>query len=336
ENKTIVEESLSAEQFLVELERINSISEIKLHKQVKHKKKTKTERTLVAHISDTHIGCNIEKNELGGINEFNNVIAARRFAFLFKEIANYKVSHRNETELVLVLNGDIFAGVIHSQESVDPMATQFANGVRIFAQGISYLSQHFKKINVVGVTGNHDRYMHKDNKGRQTDRKWDSFTTNLYVSLREIFQGNKDVNFYIPETPYAIFDVMGHKFMATHGDTVINLGNPHKSVNIDSLTKQVNSLIASQKLELSVLMVGHVHKKMFFSLDNGTDVAMNGSLSGTDSFANSLGVFSNQASQQFFEVTKEYKMGDMRFVELSKADEDKTLDKIIEPLYDKF
>jgi predicted phosphodiesterase len=337
ENKVLAEESITAAEFLNELRAINAESDIKMHKAVKFKKsKKKAGRTLFAHISDTHIGCNIDKAEMGGLNEYNPTVAARRFALLFRSIAEYKLDHRSDTELVLALNGDIFAGVIHSQESVDPMSTQFASGLRIFAQGISYLAQHFKRIRVVCVTGNHDRYIHKDNKGRQSDQKWDSFGTNLYVSLRERFIDYKNIEFVIPETPYAIVEIHNHKYFITHGDTVINVGNPGKSLNIESITKQVNNFITGLGMMIDVVVVGHVHKPVFLTLDNGVDLAINGTLSGTDGFAQSIGILSNNPCQQTFEITPDYKLGDMRFIRLDVADDQKELEKIVEPLLTKF
>ena len=336
ENKVIIEESLTAEQFLSELNEINRACPIKMHKMVKHKRGKKSQRTLFAHISDTHIGCNIDKSEMGGLNEYNPTIAARRFALLFQSIAEYKVDHRDETELVIALNDDIFAGVIHSQESVDPMSTQFAGGLRIFSQGISYLARHFKKVRVVCITGNHDRYIHKDNKGRQTEQKWDSFATNLYVALREKFDSYKNVHFEIPETPYALIEIHGHTYFITHGDTVITVGNPGKTLNIESITKQVNNFMAGLGIKIDVVVVGHVHKAVFLTLDNGVDLAINGTLSGTDGFAQSIGILSNNPCQSTFEITPKYKLGDMRFVRLQEADDKKELEKIVEPLLGKF
>lgn len=330
ENTVILESELFKKDFFTELSAINSKSKINLTKPAKLQKKTKTPRTIVAHISDTHLGVKINKSEMGGINEFDPNIAARRFAFFFKTLAQYKSEHRDETDLVIVLNGDIFAGVIHGLESgVLPMSTQFAIGVRIFAQALSFISGHFKRIKIVGLTGNHDRYMHKDNKGRQTEQKWDSFATNLYVSLEEILKQHKNIEFEIPETPYALFKVQGHNFMATHGDTVINLGNPGKSINTESITKQINNFNAGLKHRIDVLMGAHVHKSTFQSLDNGADLVINGTLSGTDQFAQSIGILSNNPVQQIFEVTEKYKVGDMRFVRLAIADKDEKLDKII-------
>lgn len=336
ENKVIIEESLTAEQFLRELRDINNNAPIKLHKIIKHKKGKKTKRTLFAHISDTHIGCNIDRIEMGGLNEYNPTIAARRFGLLFKSIAEYKIDHRNETDLVIALNGDIFAGVIHSQESVDPMSTQFANGISIFSQGISFLARHFKHIRVVCITGNHDRYIHKDNKGRQSDQKWDSFGTNLYVALRERFREYPNVAFEIPETPYALIEIHGHNYFITHGDTVISVGNPGKKLDIESITKQINNFITGLGTKIDVVVVGHVHKSVFLTLDNGVDLCINGTLSGTDGFAQSIGILSNNPCQSTFEITPEYKLGDMRFVRLEHADKRKDLEKIIEPLKGKF
>ena len=333
ENKVILESHIFEQNFLTELEAINKACPIKLHKIVKLKKKKKLTRTIVAHLSDTHIGVNIKRKEMGGINEFNPTVAARRFAFFFKTLSQYKLDHREDTDLVIVLNGDIFAGVIHGLEGgVLPMATQFGIGLRIFSEGISFIAQHFSKVKIVGLTGNHDRYMHKDNKGRQSDQKWDSFATNLYTSLDRVFKDYKNVSFEIPSTPYAIFDIQGHKFFATHGDTVLNLGNPGKSINTESITKQVNNISTGLGEKIDVVMAAHVHKSTYQSLDNGSNLVINGTLSGTDAFAQSIGILSNNPIQQMFEVTPDHKVGDMRFVRLEEADKDEELDKIIAPL----
>jgi len=333
ENKAILDLKLFEGTFLEELSKILKKTNIKLHKRVKLKSKRRKSRAVVAHISDTHIGCKISREEMGGINRYNPEIAARRFALYFKTLSQYKEIHREESELVMVLNGDIFAGVIHSLESgVLPMATQFSLGLSIFSQGISFISQFYSKIRIVGLTGNHDRYMHKDNKGRQSDQKWDSFATNLYVCLKQIFKEDKGVEFIIPKTPYALIDIQGHNYFITHGDTVINVGNPGKSINTESITKQVNSINAGLEGNIDALMVAHVHKATYQSLDNGANLIINGTLSGTDPFAQSIGILSNNPVQQIFEVTREHCVGDMRFVRLDLADDDESLEEIVEPM----
>ena len=336
-NEVLTEEALSQQEFLSSLLDISKKFPIKTHKKTKVSKGGKISRSLVAHISDTHIGCKIDGDEMGGINTYNEEVEARRFALYFKTLANYKLPHRKETELVMVLNGDIFAGIIHSSVGVAPMATQFARGLSIFTQGISFLSQHFKKIRVICQTGNHDRYMHKEEKGRQYEQKWDSFGTNLFVALREGFRAYKNVEFDISSAPYSIVNIQGYNVFITHGDTVVKIGNPGKTLNIESIRKQINDLIAGLGTKIDVLMVGHVHKEVYMTLDNGVDLVINGTLSGTDGFAlGAIGITSNHPCQQLFEMTKEHKIGDMRFERLKKADNDEALEKIVEPIRGKF
>jgi hypothetical protein len=333
ENKLLLDRLTFETDFLEELKKVIKKWPIKLHKKVKLKKKKKIPRSILAHISDTHIGVNIKKNEMGGINEFNPTIAARRFAKFFSTLCDYKLDHREDTELVMVLNGDIIAGIIHGQEGgVLPMTTQFSIALSIFAQGISFLAQHFQKIKVIGLVGNHGRYMHKSNKGRQTEQKWDSYTTNIYIALRAVFQDYDSVEFNIPVTPYALFEVQGHMYLAAHGDTFLNLGNPGKSINTDGITKQINNIMNGFEQKIDAVLGAHVHTPTVITLNNGIDLIINGTLSGTDPFAQSIGIVSNNPIQQLFEITKEHRIGDMRFVRLLDADEDKTLDLIIEPM----
>jgi len=344
DNKLLLNESVFSEDLKVELENVIPHVDFKLHKPLKLKKKTtKSKRTLVGHLSDMHYGCNISIKELGGINEYNNTVAARRTAFFFKQLCDYKPQHRKDTDLVLIINGDIMAGVIHDQEhGVDLITKQFATTLSILSQGISYVAQNFSKVTIYCTTGNHDRVMHKMSKSRATTLKWDSYATMVYVSLKNKFDKSyKNVNMIIPETPYCVMNIQGHQVLATHGDTVFNLGNPGKSINMENLKNQVNSIslnLLRDKLEdkISLVFAGHVHVPTVQMLDNGTYVFINGALSGVDGFAQSLGIFGNCPTQQIVEITPEHAVGDLRFIQVKEADQDKSLDLIIEPLITNF
>jgi hypothetical protein len=201
ENRLLLNEITKYEDFVEVYRDIEARCPIKFHKKVKLRKPREFKSTIVAHISDTHIGVNIDEKVMDGFNRFNPEVAARRFALLFREIGEYKKHRRKTQDLVLVLNGDIIAGVIHDQEHVQLAATQLSQARRILIQGISYLASKFSNIRVICTTGNHDRYIHKSNKGRQSSAKWDSFGTNIYTSLRDAFKlaKYKNVQFEIPE-----------------------------------------------------------------------------------------------------------------------------------------
>lgn len=338
ENKVILDSLVDQDDFLVELKSILSQHPIKSHKvkPPKIKKSKKTQRTIIANLSDTHFGVNISSEEVGGVNEFNPTIAARRLAFYTKEINEYKIHHRDETELVLNVNGDILAGIIHDQEfGVDRMSTQFTMALSYLSQMISYSANNFKKVRMIGTVGNHSRYIHKSNKGRQSSAKWDSFITNIYSALRLQFQDNKNIEIITSEAPYVIFEANGKVFYSTHGDTNLNIPNPGKSINMSALINKVNALnielMSTGKKKIDVVLLGHHHVATTQLLNDGTHVLINGCLSGVDPFANSIDIYANMPSQTLFEATSDYAVGDVRIVRVQQADEDESLDKIIEP-----
>lgn len=324
-------------EFLDVLKQVLKETPIKLHKSVSiaPNKKAKS-RTIVAHISDTHFGANIQASEMHGINEFNWSIASRRMALFAQQVVEYKKQHRKDTELLIAINGDIIAGVIHDQEwFADLLAKQTAGTIKILTQFISYCAQYFSSIRVVMTSGNHGRAMHKSSKSRSMTHKFDSYETMIYLGVRAAIQGRfKNVTVEIPETPYAVLDIQGHKFLQTHGDTVINVGNPGSSINMRSINTQINKLNSSALAteQFAGIMVGHVHVPTVQVADNGTVLLINGTLSGADPFVQSIGIFSNQPTQMIFEVTPGHAVGDMRFIRLAAADKMPELEKIIEPL----
>lgn len=334
-------EQFFKQEFLAVFKEVMAETEVKYHAPVKKQEhKGKIERTLVAHFSDTHYGCNIDPNELNGANSFNWTIAARRSACLIDQVVNYKPEYRDSTDLVILINGDIIAGVIHDQEwAVDLLTTQFSGTLSIFTQGISYAAQHFRKVRVICTPGNHGRAMHKSSKDRATVHKWDSYEGMIYVALREALKAHRNVSFDIPETPYAITDIQGHKFLTTHGDTVVNVGNPGGSINMRSINEQINKVntqLIKGDQNFAAILVGHVHVPTIQQTDSGTMLLVNGTLSGLDAYAQSIGIFSSHPSQTIFEVTPKHPVGDMRLIRLKDADDNARFDKIIAPFKGKF
>lgn len=307
---------------------------IKVHPPSNQKLKSGNKsRTTVVHVSDTHFGANIEASEMHNVNAFNWLVASRRMALLAEQVVGYKPQYRADTELVIAINGDIIAGVIHNQEwFADLLAKQAAGTMSILIQFISYCASHFGKVRVIMTSGNHGRAMHKGSKDRGNTHKWDSYETMIYLGVRHGIATIKNVSCEIPETPYAIVNIQGHNFFITHGDTVINTGNPGSSLNMKALNAQVNKIAVALGIKIAGILLGHHHVSTVQTLDIGLRVLFNGCLSGADPYVQSLGIMSNNPEQTIFEVTKEYPVGDIRFVSLEGADNRKDLDKIITTL----
>jgi hypothetical protein len=106
---------------------------------------------------------------------------------------------------------------------------------------ISYVAQGFRSVQVEFQPGNHGRSMHKSSKDRGATHKWDSYENQIYIAVKAVCEAKlPNVKVTIPVSPFSIFEAQGHLFFVTHGDTVLNMGNPGKALNISSINNQIN------------------------------------------------------------------------------------------------
>ncbi len=336
ENNVILDKIVAENKFADRLEDVFKAITFKTHKATKKKKsKKKINRTIVAHISDTHFGADIQGDEMGGINQYGTTEEARRLAFFVREVANYKIEHRSETDLVIALNADLIQGVIHDIDTTKALTTQFAIALSLLTQAISYLANEFSSVKVICTTGNHGRAMHRPEKGRATRGRFDGYHTMLNIAMEAALANLKNVTFEIPITPYWYGKIRGHNYFILHSDTVLSTGSIGKAINVMAIKNKINDLITGIG-PIDVVMAGHTHVPLTTLLANGTRLLCNGNLSGIDEYCLSLGIVNNQPSQQVFEVTDKYAVGDLRNVMVVEADKEKALDKIIEPFTEKF
>jgi predicted phosphodiesterase len=297
-----------------------------------NKSRAKTKRVLNAVLSDIHIGADVKLKETGVLN-YGPVEEARRLAAVVKQIVEYKPQYRDETELELLLLGDIIQNSLHDPRDGAPLAEQVCRAIHLLGQAIAHLAANFKRIRVRCNTGNHGR-----NKGRHLDRatnqKWDSIETILYYALKSACSPLKNVEFDIPLTPYGIYENFGNKILYTHGDTVLNPGYPGRAINVKKLEEQINKINASlpDKDEIKVVIVGHVHTGSVTYLSNGAVMITNGALIPVDEYAVSLGMLESAAGQFIFESVEGFPVGDVRYICVNgDNDQDVALDKIIRP-----
>lgn len=292
--------------------------------------KKPTKRIINLVLSDLHFGADVDKEETGVLN-YGKVEESRRLAHVVKETINYKKEYRDETELKVLLLGDLLQGQLHDARDGAPMAEQVCRAIHLLIQAVTKLSQNFKNIEVICQTGNHGRIMSRHAK-RAVNQKWDSYETIIAYSVKEACSNLKNVSFRIDKTPYSIYKVFEQKILATHGDGMLNTGFPGSSINTKSLENQLNKINASlhDKDEIKVAIAGHVHTGNITYLSNGSVILTNGSLIPVDEYAVSLGMLESNAGQMLFESTPNFAMGDNRFIRVGKEqDEDGSLDAII-------
>lgn len=294
------------------------------------KSKAKINRALNLTLSDLHFGSDVGKEETGFLT-YGKKEEARRISAVIKQTIDYKPQYRKNTELHVNLLGDIIQNKLHDKEDAAPIAEQVCRAIHLLSQAFAHLAENFPKVFIHCVTGNHGRNTERHHS-RANSGKWDSLETIIYYSVKSSLDSYKNLIFNIPKTPFVMYESLGHKVFATHGDNVLNVGNPGKSLNIGRLESQINRINASlvDEDEIKVVVVGHTHCSSVSKLPCGTNVITNGCLLPVDAYAVSLGFLENTASQTLFEMTEQYAMGDIRFIKVGKEhDEDSSLDSIV-------
>lgn len=293
---------------------------------------SKTKRVLNIVFSDVHVGADLSKSETG-VADYGTVEESRRVAAVVKEVINYKPQYRKETELEVLLLGDLIQNQLHDPRDGAALAEQKARALYIFSQAIQQFASNFKNVNVRCQSGNHGRSTARHHD-RAVNQKWDSNETDIYYALKIALRDQKNVTFHIPKTPYGVYEVFGEKVLYTHGDTFLNPGYPGKSINIKGLETQINTINASleDKNEIKCAIVGHVHTASQTYLSNGCIMITNGALISPDQYAVSIGVLETHTGQMLFESYPGFAVGDTRYIRVGyKADQDTSLDKVIKP-----
>jgi len=254
-------------------------------------------------------------------------------AKLVEQAVLWKPEHREETNLQIVLNGDILHGIIHLAEAnVKDIQEQIWGAAAILTKAIGFLSQHFGRIDVLCLPGNHDRATYRTHD-RAITQRWNSHSHSVFLALRCWFNQTKHVNFDIPMSGLGTYRLPGGELVvATHGDTEPSTSNVGKSFNVAKTTQALLKLDASDVFEdkVSVVLFGHWHQPSQFMLPDGTTCVVNGSLIGSESFAqNGIGFFNSMPAQVMFESVPGYPVGDFRIIQLRDADNNEDLDKII-------
>jgi len=297
-----------------------------------------TPRSLCVALTDVHFGTHIDKEELGGKNEFNWEIAARRFGFIMDQIATYKMEQRAlHEEVVFLLGGDLIGGIIHNQEGPDyDLITHQVNGaLSYFIQGFEYVKAFFPKIRIVCQPGNHGRMMHKAEKGRALSQKYDSYENIIFYSLSKYFSKDPKVEVNVQKSPYSEVRIQKHRVYMTHSDQVFMVGNPGRSINTERIEVQVHRVNEEERNKkrkpFKLFVVGHVHQAAHFQTNSGIQIIINGSLIGTDSYAQAVGIMSNNPVQIMWETNSKFVVGDSRWLFVDAADKEKKFERIIKP-----
>ena len=234
--------------------------------------------------SDWHWGEVVDPNQINCVNEYNVAIGQDRARVMIEktiDLLKNHVAHSNYEGIVFVLGGDMVSGDIHEElmatNSMEIMPTVL-DLFGVLCWCIQTLADEFGNVFIPCVSGNHGRNTHKI---RAKGRNFTSFDWLLYQFLSKRFEGDKRVQFHIPDGPDAYYSIYGHKYLLTHGDQFRGgdgvIGALGPIIRGDHRKRSRNAQI---DMEYDTMLLGHWHQ--LIQLER---LIVNGSLKGYDEYA---------------------------------------------------
>ena len=285
-------------------------------------------RTVCLFLSDLHLG-----SDLSGRDNpipFGPVEEARRLEYIVRQAMDFKLEHRDQSELLLLLNGDLIEGyLLHDLRDGAPLAEQKVIFWRLFREIIGLLSRVYPSMHIECQVGNHGRDRLRT-PGRAASRKFDGHEWEMYFALSQMCSSLKNVTFSFPFKAVSFVDLHGSTLLMTHGDTEIKLGDPdtkaqQNAANLDHLR---SSKIYGREFQLAVF--GHYHKPRY--IPGAVDIIWNGCLLPPNGYARTSGYTREKCGQWMWEAVEGFPIGDLRFIEVGTLqDRDERLGGLIHP-----
>ena len=268
----------------------------------------------VINLSDWHWGEVVDKRETGGVNEFNREIAeervsrlGQRIVLLLKDFAGRNPSYPG---LWINLIGDMISGKIHEELRETNWGTVPEQAVEVgeaLAGLLEYLANEFPDgpIDIACVVGNHGR---NSLKPRAKTKVRENTEWGIYKSLERQFKDRSRFRFQIPDTPDLHFEINGHRFLLTHGDSIGTKGGDGIIGPVGPLRRGYAKIRGAEvpiKRDFAFMICGHWHTYqppgVLFP------VMVNGSLKGPDEYtAGMLRAGYPPACQSLFIVSPKY------------------------------
>jgi hypothetical protein len=289
--------------------------------------KTKTTESAVLVLSCLHIGEVINKQEMGGLNQYNFDIFKKRFQYLIEKTISFTANNMSTyqfTEINVLCTGDMVSGTIHDElEATNELniVEQATLGALVVAQGFQDLARAFPKVIVTCVVGNHGRVKKEKYFKNKQSVNWDFI---FYNNLALMLKNQKNIQFNIPLSFWAGVQIEGYNFLVMHGDMIKSWGGiPFYGLQREA--SKWTEIMASNKEFFKYFVTSHFHTKAVLQTPTGERI-MNASLKGGDEYAIGLGFF-GEPVQLLFGVNKKYG----KTWELSINA--KYADKIVKPRY---
>ena len=182
-----------------------------------------TEHTLVALLSDVHVGEVVRPEETNNLSAYDMELFDERMDIWTNKVVDLVSLRRSQLyipKLELFMLGDIVSGDIHEElenTNAGSIIDQVVTATHRIASSILVLAQHFDEITISCVAGNHGRMKRKPYYKHKQPANWDVLIGQM---LRLILRHQKNVSFIIPGSHWMMREVPGCRFLLMHGDGI--------------------------------------------------------------------------------------------------------------------
>lgn len=241
-------------------------------------------RAVGALFSDLHAGELVSKEETLGLNEYNQDIMKDRIDKFFNQLINYGQEVKVNV-LYLKMLGDMVNGEIHEElirnsdlDSVEALIL-VADYV---SQWIRRISEFFKEINIIAVSGNHGRFSKKPIYKKAQTLNFD------YLAYEFMKRETKSIvkSFVLPKSQMIISSILGYRFLTMHG-SLLKGGTglqPASGTWLRDTTKLKG--LYEKYGGFQFVEFAHFHTPILdFPSFDGTSIIVNGAVKGADEFS---------------------------------------------------
>lgn len=262
--------------------------------------------TVMAQMTDWHLGEVVKPDEVLFLNAYNEAIAYARAERWFRKVVSVPRTYVNGVKiegLVVPATGDLFTGEIHAElteSNYERILQTVLNAQEPILSGFALLDKEYEgRVEVDAVVGNHGRMAHKSVfKGRV----YDNFEWLFWSIIRDRLKDRgSNVVVNVSTSMDMNVEVYGRNHLLTHGDQFkggTGISGAYAPLSLGSHRKSKRQAAAGVPME--TMVIGHLHQ-----LINIPGVIMGGTMKGMDEFAFGINVPPADAAQAMWITTPE-------------------------------
>ena len=252
-------------------------------------------------LSDLHLYEVVKPSHMNWVNSYNREIALYRLQRTFEKAIEHTKDYLTGVTVDgfgLWLGGDIFSGNIHEElknTNEVPIMASIDFWVDPFVAGMKMLADHYGKVHVANVVGNHGRNTHKPVMKNRVEDNFDWLFARI---LQRELSSDSRFTWSIPLTADVICQQYDTRILMTHGDQFrggSGISGIYTPISLGMFRKGQNYAQVDDPFDHAIM--GHFHQYLV-----GRNWTINGSMKGYDGYA-AISNFGFEVPQQAMWIT---------------------------------